>query len=65
MGGKNGTVFGVQSASLLGVNSSQLKGKLESGLSQLDQLRDAGLLGASSATTATVDLVDPYDESAG
>ncbi len=62
---KNGTVFGVQSASLLGVNSSQLKGKLESGLSQLDQLRDAGMLGASSATTAAVDLVDPYDESAG
>jgi putative heme-binding domain-containing protein len=54
---KQGTIFGVQSASLLGVNSSQLA-RLTT------EWRESGLLGQSAATTPPVELVDPYDVTA-
>jgi uncharacterized repeat protein (TIGR03806 family) len=65
--GKKTTIFGVQSASPLGVNSPQLnKQRVEGGVSanQLTTLHRLGLLAWTPDLRRPARLVDPYDESA-
>jgi uncharacterized repeat protein (TIGR03806 family) len=65
--GKRTTIFGVQSASPLGVNSPQLnKARIEGGVrtNQLTALYEMGLLAWTPDLDKPPKLVDPYDESA-
>ena len=64
---KKTTVFGVQSASPLGVNTPQLNKKCDDGGSsanQLTMLHKMGLLAWTPDLAKLPKLVDPYDESA-
>ena len=63
---KKTTVFGVQSASPLGVNTPQLNRKSDDGGGSVNQLATwhrAGLLAWTPDLAALPKLVDPYDES--
>jgi uncharacterized repeat protein (TIGR03806 family) len=65
--GKKTTIFGVQSASPLGVSSSQMnKQHVEGGVTvnQLTTLYQLGLLAWTPDLAKPAKLVDPYDESA-
>jgi uncharacterized repeat protein (TIGR03806 family) len=63
---KKTTVYGVQSASPLGVNTPQLNRKCDDGGSSGNQLakwHEAGLLAWTPEPTSLPKLVDPYDDS--
>jgi uncharacterized repeat protein (TIGR03806 family) len=63
---KKTTVFGVQSASPLGVNTAQLNRKCDNGSTSVNQLakwHQAGLLAWKPDLATLPKLVDPYDES--
>ena len=64
---KKTTVFGIQSASPLGVTTAQLNKRLTNsghGTNQLTMLHDSGLLAWTPDLATLPRLVDPYDESA-
>jgi uncharacterized repeat protein (TIGR03806 family) len=64
---KKTTIFGIQSASPLGVNTPQLNKMLDVGArgnNQLTSLKEMGLLSWTPDLAQLPSLVDPYDESA-
>jgi uncharacterized repeat protein (TIGR03806 family) len=64
---KRTTIFGVQSASPLGLNTPQINrrsSRIDTAANQLDALHDLGLLAWKPDPSKLPSLVDPYDESA-
>ena len=64
---KKNTLFGIQSASPLGITTGQLNKPIadsKEGQTQLSALQDAGILAWTSDVAKLPSLADPYDESA-